>query len=275
MFSLSLSLFIAYIAICIAAFFEVLSITPSDEALIFLTLLFIFIFISSIVKFIFGKTFKVFGMQDHKAKKWSWIVAPLWILPIIFMILWNTLDIPPERKFFRRTPLPSDEKIIAHFYAHKPAFEELVRRYYSYEGYGFDSEDNVEVKKLKMEAGIYRVDGGTPRWYPNPYSIEEYLQHKKASQIENRKYESVKFELKMALAQPTFLPLFRSLSKFISYYPQAPRVENGFFLEPASEKEAFQKSYPHVDSLNYIPDSFDSSCIVRRLEPQWFLRLCY
>ncbi|HZR03259.1 MAG TPA: hypothetical protein VFA81_08835 [Burkholderiales bacterium] len=72
-------------------------------------------------------------------------------------------------------PIPSDEEMLRHFYAHRAEMQALVDSYRSYEWRSQQTsnwEDLPAVKRLMERSGISRVSVSAGMWLANPYSKE-------------------------------------------------------------------------------------------------------
>ncbi|WP_255989897.1 hypothetical protein [Chitinolyticbacter albus] len=234
-------------------------------------------------------------------KKWVWICT--WsVLAVLGLFYWIN--------YFN--PLPSDEEMIENFQANRADFVEIVRRYRTYprqlnkdSSFWFKDGDTLE---LYRRAGIDSVDyeGSTP-WLPNPYSVETAIKKQKIVAT------MVGFELLHKYGalriQAATTPLidhpnrtdqrrhYRNTLRFgviwkqYIFFPEVPRIESGVLFGPLSivgkgfsgehqfhEKEGVATSQYKarvLPSLNRIPESWkDFECVYRRIEPQWFIRMC-
>jgi hypothetical protein len=73
---------------------------------------------------------------------------------------------------------------------------------------------------------------------------------------------------------------YAAIRKDLYHIPEIPRVENGELLGPFNKKGEYSFRRAVLPSLNYIPSIWhrkvfsDSNCVLRQIEPQWFLRMC-
>ena len=72
-------------------------------------------------------------------------------------------------------PLPSDEAMIDHFHAHQADFEELTKRYHTYERIRGKSSTfwykEGDTPALYERAGIWDISATAGLWLPDPYSV--------------------------------------------------------------------------------------------------------
>nr|WP_320113878.1 hypothetical protein [uncultured Desulfuromonas sp.] len=206
----------------------------------------------------------------------------------------------------------SDEEMIAHFRAHRAEFEELVRRYREYPRPP-DQDTSFWYKKgdtqeLMQRAGVSRLVGLAPSWFPNPYSAKSakyFSELIKSGQAAKRglfyKYDTVG-----VIPVPKRLPLpwkkdktnqyrFNTLGhgtiwKDYCHIPEIARIEDGELLWPLGivGKGARVPHYQEIDgipvgqrrkrvfaSLNEFPEHWRNfECVYRQIEPHWYLRMC-
>ena len=185
------------------------------------------------------------------------------------------------------TDLPSDDKMIAHFYAHRDELEEVVRRYRSLE---VPREMSITTTWLKEEgaqellhkAGIDRIAAGVPLWLPNPYTLETGKKRIAMSQDTRRTY-SIFNKYGSLLIKMSPRRQYRSVNwpravvvwKEYFHVPENPRIEDGWLLGQFDEKGAPNLRRRVVSSTNHFPLVWGSfGCVLRPIEPHWFLRLC-
>lgn len=261
------------------------------------------------------------GMLMHKLaeifaninpiKHWNKIRRPVYFLAICYGIWgWN--------------PLPSDEEMIENFKTHRSDFEEAVRRYREYQFGNGKNESNWfqegDTLNIFNRAGIHHIDDQLGIWLPNPYAVETALKvdeiFKEFGEISahdkyNQDFSRVMFYKKHSTLKigPTKNPrtgnpetdssvgysqvtiFFGSIWKDYVYFPEAPKVENGWLLYPLQttlrksddttyhEKEkvmTWQDKERVFSSLNSFPFHWRRyECIYREIEPQWYLRMCH
>jgi hypothetical protein len=174
--------------------------------------------------------------------------------------------------------LISDKEMIDHFNAHKAEFEKLVESYLHFDHRKGDWDKLPEVIELKRLTGVQRIIDHAGYWFENPYSIEaakqlkEMDENKSWGEHRDRKTASVQmqdqrrhydFDLRSAINWKDYV-----------YYPAAPEIENGRIKLP---RELIDRKYGKGDR---VLESLDSprweygECVLRRIDPQWFLRRC-
>lgn len=199
-----------------------------------------------------------------------------WLLgftAIIALVVWFVL-------FFN--PLPKDEELLAHFNAHRSDIEALVKSYRDYEGVGGAPwERNPSTQALKRKAGVERVVHAGALWLPNPYAPET------AKQIDHtirsgsgccffRRHGSLEIEIEVnryfrgSLHYP-----FSHIWKTLFFYPEVPRIENGWLVGPARTDGKNELHHRVLPSLNSYPTDWKKGeCVVRKIEAQWFIIMC-
>lgn len=175
-------------------------------------------------------------------------------------------------------PQPSDEEMIKHFYAHKSDIEEIVRRYREYpepiERHHLWSSV-PETKVLMKKTQIKYVDSVSRLFFPDPYSATAALQIKDELQRPGFDVFIRHGVLKITLDDPRYFTTWSRYGiviKDLYYFPEVPRIENGWLVVPDATGVPEQFS-PVVDSLNHPPKNF-KMCLLRPIEPKWFIRLC-
>lgn len=212
-------------------------------------------------------------------------------LPFLLAIaMWLYIDHREFTLFFN--PFPSDEKMIAHFQAHRSEFEALVEKYKAFNprlGTGV-FYDLPGVKELKQKAAIRWVSDAGATWFPSPYSAEasrEFdTQRRKPGffSSESHPYKNKSIEFSM-LEQPLgrsyrtiWLPSIwfsRWAWKDYFYFPEVPKIEKGRLWYPVTPHGNSTGSYRAYDSLNYYPFWWRmGECVYRQFEPHWFLIMC-
>lgn len=175
-------------------------------------------------------------------------------------------------------PQPSDEEMIKHFYAHKSDIEEVVRRYRQYpepieRHYLWSSVP--ETKMLMRKSEVKNVGYVARLFFPDPYSqgtterlrgvagngdFEKYIRHG---------------ILNITLDDPRYFTTwskYGTVIKDLYYFPEVPKIENGWLVVPDATGLPEQFA-PVVDSLNHPPKNF-KMCLLRPIEPKWFICLC-
>jgi hypothetical protein len=187
------------------------------------------------------------------------------------------------------TGLPSDEEMIARFQKDYPDLEKLVHSYRYYEAspdaphihYGWRDQKNV--KDLMEKIGVEDITHLLAFWLPNPYSVEtaKMTDEKFRSELKDRR---VSMFYRYSSLQVTFLPrleYFKASKAYIlvwkrlMYFPEPPRIEDGYLLGPVDEKGNYSFKKRVRSSLNRFPFYFKPyECVYRKLSPHWFLNLC-
>lgn len=240
-------------------------------------------------------------MTDIKS---FYINAFRWALPILVIVSFGWLI---YYRLWIWNPLPSDEKMIEHFQAHRADFEEAVRRYRTYPtnkdtSFWYKEGDTLLLFK---RAGIDRINDLVPMWLPDPYTVKTAILSNKIVDESGHppfaKFSSLQITPATTprIEHPdtmddssyrTYSIKFGFIWKGYYHTPEVPRIENGEMLWPlttvgkgfpestfhALEGVAtLQSSSPVLSTLNRFPDSFGKmGCVYRRIEPQWFLRMC-
>lgn len=228
---------------------------------------------------------------------------PWLLLPGVAAVLYGYLAV--------WNPLPSDEEMIENFKAHRADFVEVVRRYRAYprapdksSAFWYREGDTLE---LFRRAGIDSVDRSAPEWLPNPYTLETARRELKLG-LHQEDYEAL-YQYSSLRIRPATTPridhpdhgdserhyrstlLFGVIWKDYQFFPEVPRIENGQLLGPlqivgkafpgnkkyheAEDVFTRQSTYRVLPSLNRLPSNWkDFECVYRRIEPQWFIRMC-
>jgi hypothetical protein len=213
-----------------------------------------------------------------------------------------------------RMGLPSDEEMIAHFQAHKPEIEELVRRYRSFEmpkmpprlprespnewlkrrpvmpreAFMWDKQ-HADTEELLRKASIDRLQYITLIWFPNPYSMETAKKLKVLLKDMNNfdpRYSPMTYFYKYGALTIDIHPwrkyharslIHSNYWKNIVFFPETPRIMDGWLLGPLNTKGEYssrKRVLPTLDS--FPPDWKEYECVFRRIEAEtnWFLHLC-
>ena len=182
-----------------------------------------------------------------------------------------------------RNPLPSDEKMMAHFHDHRVDFEELVRRYRNFDAGpdGFHSKWKKQdgTKDILERAKTERIFYTDSAWFPEPYSLKTAKALKKArgkGSIEiSRKYGALVLSLLPRNHYRATNLNYLKVWKDFTYFPEVPRIKNGKLLWPVNIKGQYSKIRRTFPTLNEFPDHWkDYECVYRQIEPQWFIRMC-
>jgi hypothetical protein len=200
-----------------------------------------------------------------------WLTAgfSFFLISYYFLWVWN--------------PLNSDEKMMAHFYAHRADFEELVRRYRTYDRpKGRDTsrwDEEGDIPVIYQRAGVERLHQMGPIWLANPYSVEtdKWLDNQadqgQAGYLFDQ-YGELVFEL-ADKGYRRFQPGYGQMWKQILYIPAVPRVERGMLLGPIHKNGSYSSKRVMVDSANPLPKKWRTfGCVYRPIEKNWFIRMC-
>lgn len=219
------------------------------------------------------------SFQVHRAKR-----NPIkqWLAALFLLSVFGGLLL-----FLHSSPLQSDEKMIAHFYAHRAEIEELVKRYRKWEPstqipvWHFVPENKALLEKAKVK----RVKDLIPVWPPTPYSAEATKQFSaliRAGKIKNViPYSSIGVEL-VDEQRPDKYSGFVLISagwqrifKELVYFPEIPKIEQGELIFPADSTGRWRHTRRVFPTLNdYPPDWKKGECVYRQFETQWFIYMC-
>ena len=204
-----------------------------------------------------------------------------WRVPILPMLLISGL-----LYWWHYNPLPSDEEIIAHFYAHRTDIEELVKRYRGcVTKIGTVCEGLPENQALMENAQVKRVTDRGPVWPPNPYSKEASKQFNdsiRAGKIPSlNPYSSISVEL-LDVDDPKrhFGRVLTSngtlwIFKYLVFMPEIVRIENGNLWLPAHPFFGMQEKARIFSTLDtYPPNWVKGECVYRQIETHWFIEMC-
>lgn len=182
-------------------------------------------------------------------------------------------------------PLASDEEMIAHFNAHRADIEALVRSYREWEptpGEKVIWSHKPETERLLERVGVWTVGNIAPVWFPDPYSIEgaahfEALLREGTPEGYFRRWGTIDVRLRgtqYARSSIVRYPKGAGLFKRFVYYPVVPRIANGVLLYPFPYGKEGQGDRL-IASLNAFPPDWKvGECVLRQLEPQWFIQMC-
>lgn len=205
-----------------------------------------------------------------------------WLAALFLMSVFGGLLL-----FLHSNPLPSDEKMIAHFYAHRAEIEELVKRYRKWEPstqapvWHFMSGNKALLEKAK----VVRVKDSIPMWPPNPYSAEATEQFHRLIRTEKirniNQYSSIAIEL-VDERRPGKYSGFVLISagwqrifKELVYFPEIPKIENGKLWWPVDGKKGYWRADRVFATLSaHPPDWKKGECVYRQFEAQWLIRMC-
>ena len=240
------------------------------------------------------------GSRGFLMRNWVWLAAGSGLFSCFYCMLYYYLLV--------WNPLPSDEEMIANFRAHRADFVEAVRRYREYPAdytpWDWYKED--DTLELFNRAGIDHIQHSSVVWLPDPYAVETAVKVRR--ELLGAKDYSLFDRYGALRIQPATTPridhpdrgdtsrhyhgslLFGVIWKDYYFFPEAPRIENGLMLGPLGivgrggpgsrfhEKEGVatvQSKERVLPSLNRLPRKWqDYECVYRRIEPQWFIRMC-
>ena len=203
--------------------------------------------------------------EDNGIKPFAHIAA---ILLVGVLVLFGCGEINP----------PSDEEMIKHFHDHKSDIEEIVRLYREYpepiERHHLWSSV-PETKALMQKSGVKRLKDKAWLFLPDPYSPATALQMK--SELQRPGFEIFIRHgiVAVTLDDPRYFSTWNKygiLIKDLYYFPEEPKIENGWLLVPDSTGVP-EKFAPVMNSLNQHPKDF-KMCLLRPIEPKWFISLC-
>ena len=208
-------------------------------------------------------------------------IAKRWVVLIWIVLL--TICVWASRSFFIN-PLPSDEEFIAHFQKHRADIEELVRRYRQYEPPPRQPHhlwaSQGDTPEILSRAGISTVGYVSPTWLPNPYSLEtaKYLDADARSgkgYALAHKYGTIRIRYRDPRYERVLLRYMNDGWKDLWFIPEVPRIQNGWLIVPPNANGVFPQGYRVLLSLNdFPPDWRKGDCVLRQIEPQWFIRMC-
>ena len=184
-------------------------------------------------------------------------------------------------------PLPSDEKMIAHFYAHRAEIEKLVKHYREFKPQETLWGDLPEIKALKQKAGVKHIGSGGEIWRPDPYSAETAKPFEMRIKDSGnpfwfvRPYNNISIDL-LDERQPNQhfgWVLISSgpqlIFKSLYYFPEIPKVERGKWWAPVESDGQLKHGYRVLPTLDdYPPNWKKGECVYRQIEAQWFILMC-
>jgi len=182
-----------------------------------------------------------------------------------------------------RNPLPSDEEMIAHFYAHRADFEELVRRYREYDrpsdkdtSFWYKEGDTLDLYK---RASILDVEFSAPVWFTFPYTLGTAIEVEERMKKDGRslfhKYGALSISLSPRQKYRIITPRYTVIWKNFYFFPEEPRIKDGKLFWPLNIKGNYSKQRRTFPSLNRFPNQWkDFECVYRKIESHWFLSMC-
>ena len=212
-----------------------------------------------------------------KLKKFLWIGIPIVLLGAAFYALAG------------RNPLPKDEELIAHFYAHRADIEELVRRYREYEplkeGQHHLWKDQGDTPVLLEKVKIRYLDYEGVIWLPDPYSVTtgEKIKNLSPGERIHSKYRYAAIRIRLgddryfrgAIVYTIAGLRVSTVFKHLVFFPEVPRIENGWIMGPVILDSESKPLYRMFESLDdFPPDWGRGQCAFRKIEPKWFIKLC-
>ncbi|WP_392564381.1 hypothetical protein RHO13_02125 [Orbus wheelerorum] len=226
-------------------------------------------------------------MPSEKSKKK--IIKRIFLKCSIIILLACLVCAPFYYFTFIFIGLPSDEKMIAHFYKNRQDIETLVNsfRYFEPEDDGSHYMpwfNTASTQPLMARAGVCNIGTIIPTWYPNPYSKEaaqERYAKGPTGVLYHYPYKTIKINLSPFNQYRTDKLLYGWIWKDLVYIPEIPRIENGVLLGPVDENGEHLNNDYVLDSLDNIPPQWEAfnlyknSCVLRQIEAHWFLMLCH
>jgi len=208
----------------------------------------------------------------------------------------------------QHVPLPSDEKMIAHFQEHREEFEELVSLYRTF----IKRENWPELKwpseeegtrELWSKAGVGDVNHlSLLHWLPDPYNVStaQYVQniHDECTQA-MKQWHAIGGNVKSLYPPPPKCRLlgyqygvlyfkpeprntywvhswrYSTIWKTYIHFPEPPRIEDGYLLGPVNMDGEYSYKERALTSLNFYPLGWkEYECVYRRIDAHWFITLC-
>jgi hypothetical protein len=169
--------------------------------------------------------------------------------------------------------LPPDQELIDHFRANRQGFVRLVEEYKLAGGaIAGTGRQRPEVARQLDELGLERMVRVYELWFPDPYSAASGERAAAPGAARLFEFHAIKFEYRESLEVPG--PRGVIYWKQYVYFPAAPRIKDGRALRAAPLTEQVS-GYRVLNSLDTPPSDWQrSECLLRTIEPQWFLRLC-
>ena len=176
--------------------------------------------------------------------------------------------------------LISDQAMIDHFQAHKQEFNELTQLYLHRSTDIMAWSARPDVIELKKKTGIDRIIDAAGYWFENPYSTEAAIKSKEMR--DNNTFSQNNFRsaalIKMADTNIFWAAYFWNGGlnwKDYIYFPIDPEIENERIKLPKriparSTSDLWLRVLNSLDS----PKWERGECVLRKIEPQWFLSRC-
>ncbi|MDD2723741.1 MAG: hypothetical protein PHH59_06930 [Methylovulum sp.] len=206
---------------------------------------------------------------------------------IVFSAYWQVRNLDPEGackgfEYFSRCwdtwanyhpahnfkKLPTDEEMIKRFYAYNNELEAIKERALSRGSYSSDYS-NLEWKTRHGIYAVYKMI----IWPPNVYDSSPSI-----LSANNREW-AYKFLVDSTMyiaGAGKEWPWVNRLKGYVYFPLPAPRIEHGVLLgamQFASGKYRPWRVLPQLDQ-DWPEDWASGECLLRRIEPQWFLILC-
>lgn len=198
------------------------------------------------------------------------VFAFLIAIDLLWTLRFMLVSVPPRSI----NSLPPDGEIISYFRFHREDIEELVARYRSY--VPAPGVEHGQWRKLDDTPSLFKradvkyVSEIFPKWRPDPYSTEaaqRYLVESTKGQ-DSAEYHTVSVEP----ANNRFR--HNVIWKDIVSFPIDPVVKSGYLIGPL-DAQGRGSEYPVFASLDTEPPLvMVDKCGFRKIEPQWFIRMC-
>ena len=183
---------------------------------------------------------------------------------------------------YLKNPLFKDEDGIKYFEKNKLDLLELVRMFREYDSHPHsewagDKKAHDILKKLSI---LYMNEDGLRVWLPNPYSKEMAKEYEGKSSKDKFKIIYKYVGVAIRLGEPLYYTKFswreRSwIWKEFVYFPNSPKIVNGYLMSPVNKNGKTIRLAKIVQGLDDYPDNWKrGECFLRKLEDQWFMRMC-
>lgn len=207
----------------------------------------------------------------------------IWRVPVRIMLLICGLWY-----WWHYNPLPSDEKMIAHFQAHRAEIEELVKRFQEWEPSVVSNWHGLPKNKALMKMAGVKDVSARDIWHPNPYSKEEAREfwNKRSAMIRSKElsinsYASVAVELiderqpERHFARVLTSSGSRWIFKELVFIPEIARIEGENLWFPAHVFFGVTEKKRIFSTLNEYPSHWiKGECVYRQFEAHWFIIMC-